>query len=283
MKAVFCRNNLFASRFFVVSCFVCCVISAPVFAASKGIEQRLSRIERLLDNQNLLQMYTTQQELMREISGLRGDLDLVNHELEKLKKQQKDIYLDLDQRIQDLEKSISGLKSIPPMTGFPAGGVSAPPSTDAAAAPVTPPATAPTSAAAELSQNSVSEQESYQGALSMLKNAQYKEAIEAFKIFLISYPASSYAANAQYWMSEAHYVLKDFNSAISNFKKVIDDYPNSRKTADAHLKIGFSHYELKDWKKAQEALEKVMADHPNSTAARLAKRRIEKMKLEGHL
>jgi len=268
-------------RFFIAP--ILCLSVAQVFAApantQASIEKRLGRMERLLNNQNLIQMYTTQQALKKELSGLRGDIDLLNHEMEQIKKQQKDIYLDLDQRILEIENSVSSLKSIPPATGFtssiapgPEASVSAEPANIGA-----------TNAETEIMQNSLSEQESYQGALAALKNGAYNDAIQAFQVFLISYPESAYAANAQYWMAEAYYVLKDFQSAISHFGKVISAYPDSRKVADAHLKTGFSFYELKDWGSAKQAMEKVLTDYPSSTAARLAQRRLEKMKLEGHI
>lgn len=257
-------------------------IALPVYAAQADIEKRINRIERLLNNQNLLQMYTTQQTLKQEISGLRGDLDVLRHDLEQIKKQQKDIYIDLDSRMQDLEQSVSSLRSITPMPALP--------TSPGAGIPTTPPTPGMTDTTGDISdpataiaQDSLSEQESYQGALAVLKNSQYEEAIQAFQVFLISYPQSDYAPNAQYWMAEAYYVLKDYESAISQFKKVISAYPGSRKTADSHLKIGFSYYELKDWKNAQAALESVLSDFPSSTAARLADRRLQKMKLEGHI
>ena len=84
-------------------------------------------------------------------------------------------------------------------------------------------------------------------------------------------------------MAEAYYVLKDFESAVAQFNKVITAYPSSNKVADAYLKVGFSYYELSNWALAEQALEKVLADYPTSTAARLADRRLQKMKLEGHL
>lgn len=275
--------TIMASRFFIIS--LAGLFALPVLAAEGTVEQRLKRVEQLLNNQNLLQMYTTQQALKRELSDLRGQIELLNHEMEQIKKGQNDIYLDLDQRIQEVEKDLTSLRSIPPVGTAPAltagdgatSGMTAVPS-----APAVPTLEAPEDVATS-GQESLGEQESYQASLGLLKNGEYQEAINAFQVFLISYPSSDYASNAQYWMAEAHYVLKEFQAAIENFRKVITQYPGSRKEPDAHLKIGFSFYELQDWANAQKALEKVMSDYPSSTAARLAERRLQKMKLEGHI
>jgi len=255
------KRKRFASHFFVI--FLICVFSVEGWAAgtAKNYDQRITRIERLLNNQNLLEMLTLLKSLQREVSDLRGEMELLGHNLGELKKQQKDIYLDLDQRIIDLDKKIaSGVAGVSPQV----------PQLDDNQNP-------------DNAQQALNEQEGYQSALAILKEGRYEEAIEAFQIYLISYPASDYAANAQYWMAEAYYVIKDYESATSHFNKVISAYPESRKVPDAYLKMGFSFYELQQWPNAQRALEKVMTDYSASTAARLAQRRLEKMRQEGQL
>ncbi len=91
----------------------------------------------------------------------------------------------------------------------------------------------------------------YQAAFGMLKDGQYDRAIAAFQKFLVAYPASSLAENAQYWLGEAYYVNKAFPDAQSAFQRVIDKYPQSRKRPDALLKIGYCQYELKQWEPGQ--------------------------------
>lgn len=249
-------------------------VSAPVSAADPNVDQRVKRLEQMLDNQNLMQMLNSLQALQREVSQLRGDVEVLSFELGKIKKQQKDIYLDLDQRIQQVDQSITTLQSAPPaVIGF--GSVDGAVMNGSAEA-------ADAGAAGDVSET-LGEQESYQAALSVLKSGRYEDAIQAYQMFLVNYPDSAFASNAQYWMAEAYYVLKDFQSSIAQFQKVISTYPESRKVSDAYLKIGFSYYELKDWANARATLEKVITDFSTSTAARLAQRRIQKMKLEGNI
>lgn len=252
----------FAGHFFIVCLSFILISSVSAAGTVKNYDQRISHLERLLENRNLLEMLTLLQSLQREVSELRGEMEVLRYEQSEIKKQQKDIYLDLDQRLLDLDKKI--------MSG-------------AAAVRAELPSTTSDKVDDSIKdQQDLSEQEGYQSALSVLKAGHYEEAIEAFQVYLISYPASTYAANAQYWMAEAYYVLKDYQSAVSQFNKVISAYPNSRKVPDAYLKMGFSFYELKDWQNAHQALEKIIANYPSSTAARLAERRLQKMKKDGH-
>ena len=256
-----------AKRFASLFCVPVLVFSMVLFAGNlsaagtvKNYDQRIKQLERLMQNQNLIEMLNQLQSLQREVSGLRGEMEVLNHELGEVKQQIKDIYLDLDQRLVDLDSRLSsgsGATTFDPLvSGMPDGSDNA-------------------------DQQTLSEQEGYQSALSVLKAGKYDEAIEAFQIYLISFPSSEYASNAQYWMAEAYYVLKNYQSAISQFNKVINAYPNSRKVPDAYLKMGFSFYEIKDWQNAQQALEVIMTKYANSTAARLAQRRLKKMAREG--
>ena len=264
-----------AGRFLVCLVVVCtlCVVSSAGADEGADVEQRLQRMERLLANQNLVKMLTTLQSLQQEVSTLRGDIDLLNHELKQIKKQQKDIYIDLDQRIQGVVEQVSVIQVAPmapagSFSGESGGGFDV--SQDENLSP-------------EATQDAFSKEQDYQNALNLLKIGKHQEAIEAFQVYLVSYPSSDLAANAQYWMAEAYYVLKDYESAVVHFNKVIDTYPSSRKVADAHLKMGYSYYELKKWQDAKLMLDKVIADHPGSTASRLASRRLDRMKIEGYL
>lgn len=256
----------FVVRLFVIL-FCSAAISINVNAAGGSVEQRIQRLERVVDNQTIMEMMQSVQSLQREVSELRGDVEVLSFELGKMKTQQKDIYLDLDQRIQNTNQSVANLRSAPLIAGAPDEESLAEGDNDVA----------------DDASETLGEQESYRAALTILKSGRYNDAIQAYQMFLITYPESSFASNAQYWMAEAYYVLKDFQSALVQFKKVISAYPDSRKVADAQLKIGFAYCELKEWANAQTALEKVVTDYSSSTAARLAQRRIQKMKLEGNI
>ncbi len=246
-----------ANRFLIFGLVSLFLVSASVFSAEKNYDQRIAQLERTLKNQNLLKLMIQLEELQREVGGLRGEIELLTHNLGEVRQQQKDIYIDLDQRMIDLDaKLLSGVASSPLLVGGEFDG-------DASA------------------QQVLTEQEGYQSALAILKKGRYEEAIEAFQAYLNAYPMSEYAANAQYWMAEAYYVLKDYQTAIAQFKKVTVAYPDSRKVPDAYLKIGFSFYEIKDWRNARVALERIVSDYGSATAARLAKRRLQKMRQEG--
>ncbi len=115
-----------------------------------------------------------------------------------------------------------------------------------------------------------------------MKEGQYDRAIDAFQKFLVVFPASQLADNAQYWLGEAYYVNKAFPEALVAFQRVVEKYPQSRKIPDAMLKIGFCRYELKQWDPATQILSQVATQYADTSAGHLAQARLDKMATEKH-
>ena len=253
--------------------------SAPM---GKTLEQRVGRLERIMENQ--VQLYLQVEALQRQVDELRGRQEVLQHRLERLDKSQKDLYLDIDNRLRQLEAAVEKLlapatESVLPPSEAPLPGPEAPPET-AAQSPAGGgeiggvPADNPETAAGD--------RQDYERAFALLKEGHYDEAITAFQDYLARHPEGRYAANAQYWLGEAFYVKRDFERAIQEFSQVLARFPESHKVPDAMLKLGFSYYELKQYDQARQILEQLVRQYPDSTAARLAQRRLQQMKLEGH-
>ncbi|HEY0802687.1 MAG TPA: tol-pal system protein YbgF [Steroidobacteraceae bacterium] len=242
----------------------------PVQIKLKDLDTRLARIERVMANQSLLELSNQLEALRSDVRAMHNDVDQTNNAQEAARKQQRDLYADLDQRLKKIE-SRSGAASGPPAA---AAGTAAAAST-AAAAPAAANAADDPNAGAEDKSN-------YQAAFNLLKDGQYDRAIVAFQKFLAAYPDSSLADNAQYWLGEAYYVNKSYPEALAAFQRVMDKYPQSRKLPDALLKIGYCRYEMKQFEAAREALGQVVARFTDTPAARLAKQRLEKMTAEKH-
>lgn len=211
---------------------------------------------RATDNLPLVEMMRRLDNLQAEVQKLRGEMDVLTHEMRGSKDRQRDLYMDIDTRLKKLETGSANAQSAP------ANGTAL-------------------EAAPQENQNPA-ERLAYEQAFNVLKDGRYEQAIQEFSQFLASYPTSQYAANAQFWLSETHYVSRHFQIAINEFRKFIEKYPSSPKLADAILKLGFSYYELSDWAQARNMLTAVVTRFPTTTAARLANNRLDKMTSEGH-
>ncbi|NIP72891.1 MAG: tol-pal system protein YbgF [Gammaproteobacteria bacterium] len=248
--------------------------SAPAFGAPARAAARGSQTDR-----RLLELLEQINQLQREIRQLRSDVEVMQHGLEGVKRRQRELYLDVDRRLRDVEVGV--VRSVQPaQESDRAAGATSPdavPATETASVQDSPEAGPPVQAAAE-----AQIRREYQKAFDLLREGRYARAAEAFQGFLQQYPDSAYSDNAQYWLGETSYVSRDYQAAAAQFKKVLDDYPNSTKIPDATLKLGFTYYELGNWEQARAALETVLQQYPESTAARLAQTRLNRMRKEGH-
>jgi tol-pal system protein YbgF len=227
----------------------------PVQIKLNDLDTRLARIERVVANQSLLDLANQSESLRNDLRAMHNDVDVLTNNLEASRKQQRDLYADLDRRMKILESRGGAGSSGDAGSGGAGADSSAPASDDKAA---------------------------YQTAFNLLKDGQYDRAIAAFQKFLIVYSDSSLADNAQYWLGEAYYVNKSYPEAQGAFQRVVDKYPQSRKRPDALLKIGYCQYELKQWDSAKGTLSQVAAQFPDTPAGHLAQQRLDKMATEKH-
>lgn len=267
-------------------------VSAAPPAGPADTEARLQRLERLQENQNLVDMATRLDQLQRELQGLRGQLEEQAHVLDGIKRRQRELYLDTDRRLSRLEREGGA-----PAAGSP-GMVTAPvpvPGPEAAA-PV-PPAVQPveaqggqapaaqTAAPAAGAQapvvDTAAEMQAYQHAFDLLRELRYQQAIAAFRTFLQNYPDGRYAHIAQYWLGEANYAQRHFEQAIKDYRALIANYPKSPKLAEATLKIGYSYYELGNKDAARQTLDELLKRYPNTTEAGQARHLLQRLKQEG--
>lgn len=228
----------------------------PVLLKLDDLERRLTAIERILANGSLIELTMQVDELQRQNAALQGRTESLEHNAETTASRQRDLYVDLDDRLQTMEKNLQS-RSVNVLDG----GSLAP---------------------GQLPVPGGSDRDNYQAAFELLKEQRYEPAALAFQQFLVSFPESQLADNAQYWLAESFYVTDQFENALNEFEVVIGDYPRSRKVPDALLKIGYSNYELERWDAAKAALGRVQGEYPDTTAARLAEQRLKRMADEGH-
>ncbi len=269
---------------------------APVIEASsqprapaetvKALEARLARVERLLENRTLVDMALALESLQRESQQLLGQLEEQAYELESLKKRQRDLYLDVDRRLAQLEAAQAKvptnapLAAAAPMTGLTTPSVPLENGLTAAAGSVAASAASiPVSSTSDPvdEMDAHKEHDDYERAFNLLKEGRYDLAVEAFKAFVQTYPKGRYTDNAQYWLGEANYVQRNFKTALSEFEQVVNNFPNSPKRPDALLKLGYTYQALGDNDKARLSLNSVRMNYPDTTAARLAGKRLQEL------
>ena len=261
----------------------------------KKLSDDVARQGRLIDNRAMLDMIQQVDVLADEMSQLNGLIEQQVFEIDEIKKRQRELYLDIDRRLRDIESR--GVAQVPaqsieiPQVESSVASESAAAATEQAPAPEveTPSLSSSESTTASLSTSSTTssatqseERAAYQAAFDTLKEGRYKMAKTELKTFLDRYPNSSFSGNAQYWLGEAHYVTRNFEQGIVEFEKVLKQYPSSNKVPDAMLKLGYTYYELKQFEQAKATLTLLRERFDKSTAARLAGKRLDRIRKEGH-
>jgi len=262
---------------FIIIATLLASISSNLYAES-AVEQRLGRLENLLSSQVLIEQSQRVEQIQQELTSLRGLLESQENQLSLIKQRQRNLYQDIDRRLNDLEIKGVGSSTSTAVNTVPANELAssiAPPSSSVDVVD-----TESTLAPLSLS-NDKNGKSAYAQAFNTLKEGRYKQAINEFKAFQKNYPDSAYAANAQYWLGETYSVSRDYKTSLNEFQKVVSDYPDSNKVEGALLKIGFTYYEMQDWASAKTALELVINKYPGTTVARKAKERLQRMKREG--
>lgn len=208
-----------------------------------GVE---SRVDTRAETQarQLIDLSSQIESLKQDIARLRGQIEVLTNELENAARRQRDFYVDLDGRVRKLETP-------PP-----------------APAPVVDKPKGPTA----------EEQKAYENGLNLVKAANYKGAVEAFGAFMKTYPASTLAPSAQYWIGNSLFALRDYKGAIAAQQQVVDTWPDDPKAPDALLNISSAQTDLKDVKGARLTLDSLIKKYPQSDAAASARQRLTKLR-----
>lgn len=194
---------------------------------------------------NQIELTNQIEQVKAELAKLRGQIEVLNYELEAAQKRQKDFYVDLDGRLRKLETAAA----------------------EEAAAEAAPEA-APADPAAEM--------RDYEIALTYFKSARYKDALLAFENFIKSYAGSNLLPSAHFWAASANYQLHDYARAAALFGKLVATWPADAKAPDGLLGQANSQQEAGDAKGAKKTLEQLVAQYPNSGAAQTARQRLKK-------
>jgi len=257
--------------------------------------ERVERLERLINSQGLVDILLRLENLQKDVQNIQGDNEVQMHKLDEIRKRQRELYIDIDRRLLQLERKQTGRapvavdksKSSTPAqtavtaaaTAKAAGSGAHVSGTVAGGKPTGGRRTAVAAKPVVSEPEQETEQEAYQKAFNLLRELRYDKAGLAFRAFIEKYPEGRYAHIAQYWLAEASYAQRDFRTAIADYQKLIDNYAGSPKRAEAMLKIGYSYYELKDYPKAQAMLEQLLAAYPGTTEAGQAQNLLQKIKI----
>ncbi|MDP6189360.1 MAG: tol-pal system protein YbgF [Gammaproteobacteria bacterium] len=234
-------------------------LSVATPAVQAQAQQQAKEKQQQIQQQNAnTELFVMQESLQQEVAQLRDQVEILINKLRQMEQNQKDRYIDLDRRINNLHTQAAAQSS--------AGQAPAVPVASTATVTVIEPV-----AAASPQADPAQQQADYKAAFNLIRGKEFEQAIAALQTFVNNYPNGTLTANAHYWLGEVYMVERDHAAAITQFAIVIDQFPDHRKVPDALYKTGRAWINLGDVVNSQRMLERVIKQYPDSSAARLAR------------
>ena len=231
---------------------------APVVDVNAtDIESRLAAIERILASRTESQHRIQAQldEMQNEVDELRGAVEVHTNQLEKILQRQRELYLEIDKRVEALKGSVAVVPPSGSSTTSPSQG-----------AVTTQPANLP------------NETDAYEAAVNLiLRDRDYDNAIPAFEAFIQQFPDSQYSANAYYWLGQLLFNKQNWEAAKQQFEVVVQRFVDSTKRADSLLKLGIIAERQGNGALAVQFFNQVVSEYPDSSARKLADNRVAQL------
>jgi tol-pal system protein YbgF len=226
-------------------------------------------VDTPINNNANAQMFDIVEMLQYELQQLRGQVEELSYNLERLKKDQKQRYLDLDRRIVSLstppqaidDSQVSDTKSETGETNLTSASLGGAIALDQ-------------TVVIQEAYDPEIEKLAYKAAFGLIRERQYDASIEALLTFLNDFPEGLLVGNVHYWLGEVYMVQGDASLAAQSFEYVIREFPGHRKIPDALYKAGVAYQNVGNNNKANQLLQRVLQEYPDSSAARLAQERV---------
>lgn len=246
------------------------------------------------NNDLVVTLYTQVEALQQEVQNLRGMVEEQAFQIRRMQTEQRDRYIDLDQRLSEMTGGGAPVAGAPGTT-VPGAGVAAPPADPSmtqtpgqaanqgqGAVPVQPPAdtfasSTPSPAPAVAPQQNpaaavapvpqMEEQELYRAALNLLlEQSQYEESVRYFQSYIDTYPQGRLLTNSLYWQGEALILVARLNEARDVFSRLLAEHPQDPKAPDAMLKLGVVYNQMGDRGKATETWREIATRYPEAVS-----------------
>ncbi len=179
-------------------------------------------------------LYLDIQTLRVEISALRGLVEELTYEVQRLQSRQSTDYANLDSRLLELTSGANGTTAaVDSGTGLATGfGVD----TLENSPPVVVAPQIDNESAADL----------YSEGLAKLRNGDRQGALASFGSLITTYPTDPIVADAYYWVGETHWVAGENEEAREAYAGLVNGFPSNRKYGDALYKLARVYLNLDD-------------------------------------
>jgi len=217
----------------------------------QSLDKRVQILEALINGKGLLDMQNQLEQIRQDVAQLKGDLEVVTHQLEDMRTKQNATFTDLDTRVRKLEGLAQSVTSGQmPLSGNGTGG----------------------DAKVDASQQELS---AFAEAESLNQAGKYKEAFNAYDAFLKTYSGSKLAPDALYGMGYVQFALKSYKSSAATQQKFLESYASHPLAPNAMLNLANSQIQLGQIPAAKKTLKELIAAYPSAEVTPSAQKRLK--------
>lgn len=225
--------------------------TGPLAVEDRSVASGNAGADSGVSDDGLMLLMQQLQQYEQEIATLRGQLEELSFQVERMREAERQRYLDLDARINALS-----------------------------AAPVASPT--PKSEAAGTARPAVdpeADRAAYMAARDKLLASDFAAAIKQFEAYLGQFQGGQFRAFAHFWLGEAYRnrPQPDRAKAMEHFQQVVDGYPESSKVPSALYKIAVLQAEAGDPARAKVTLNKILLQYPKASDATLARSMLDQL------
>lgn len=220
----------------------------------QSLDKRVQSLEALINGKGLLDMQNQLEQIRQDVAQLKGDLEVVTHQLEDMRTKQNATFTDLDTRVRKLEGLAQSVTSGQmPMSANGANSNGGDAKVDA----------------------SQQELSAFAEAESLNQAGKYKEAFNAYDTFLKTYSGSKLAPDALYGMGYVQFALKSYKSSAATQQKFLESYASHPLAPNAMLNLANSQIQLGQIPAAKKTLKELIAAYPSAEVTPSAQKRLK--------
>ncbi len=221
----------------------------------QSLDKRVQSLEALINGKGLLDMQNQLEQIRQDVAQLKGDLEVVTHQLEDMRTKQNAAYTDLDTRVRNLETLAQSVTSGQAATPGANGGNGGNGNTKS-----------------DVPQQELS---AFAEAESLNQAGKYKEAFNAYDAFLKNYSGSKLTPDALYGMGYVQFALKSYKSSAATQQKFLDSYASHSLAPNAMLNLANSQIQLGQIPAAKKTLKELIAAYPSAEVTPSAQKRLK--------
>lgn len=209
------------------------------------------------------------QELRQEVRRLQGQVEEQANQIERLNRQGRERYVDLDERMQDLAQRLTRMEDGVAQTPSAGAGIAQGGSGNIVAGTVD-------GGASRDRRNYRQPDEAERADYAVIQQRIHQDrdfdaALDAVYDFVDKYPEGDLTVNAYYWLGEIYLHQENLDQARRAFSIVVSRYDDHRKAPDALYKLAVTQQQRGEKDQARRSLEQVIERYPSADAVALAR------------